>query len=154
MTSAPVTVNVVTPATVTLSTLSNFYLAPPNVDLIATAVAPGTSTIAKVEFFNDSNLIATVTSPPNSFRWSGVAAGAYSLTAKATDSASLVGVSPPLSLTVGSAVTIAFAPRLNGSTVYDESVLISGTRQAGPNSAVTATYRVRSLIITFLKLDF
>ncbi len=42
-------------------------------------------TISKVEFYNGSTLLGTNTTSPYSFNWSNIAAGTYSLTAKATD---------------------------------------------------------------------
>ena len=136
VTSAPVTVNVVPGATIDLSTLSNFYLAPATIDLNASVTAVANTTIAKVEFFNGSNLIATMTAPPYNFRWPSVAAGGYSFTAKVTDSRGLTSTSPAMSVTVGSSVAIQIGAGLNGATVDEDSVFVSGSVSAPPNSAV------------------
>ena len=58
-----------------------------NITITAEAVAVTGRTIAKVEFFQGSTLLGTDTNSPYSFTWNDVAAGSYSLTAKATDSA-------------------------------------------------------------------
>ena len=63
------------------------FLAGANITLTAEAVAVTGRTIAKVEFFQGSTLLGTDTNSPYSFTWNDVAAGSYSLTAKATDSA-------------------------------------------------------------------
>ena len=63
------------------------FLAGANITLTAEAVAVTGRTIAKVEFFQGSTLLGTGTNSPYSFTWNDVAAGSYSLTAKATDSA-------------------------------------------------------------------
>ena len=140
-TSAAVTVQVVASASISLNTLSNFYLAGSTVDLNTVASAAGSATIAKVEFFADNGStntpIGTVTTAPYNFRWANVAAGSYIFTAKVTDSQMLATTSAPVSVTVGNAVTIQFAAGLNGSTVDDDAVLVSGTTTAPPNSAVS-----------------
>ncbi len=76
--------------TVNLSTPSNgaSFNAPANVALSVTA-ADSDGTISKIEIFNGANLLATLTTAPYQFSWSNVAAGNYSLTAKATDNGGL-----------------------------------------------------------------
>ena len=52
---------------------------------ITASAADSDGTISKVEFFNGATLLGTSTTSPYNFAWSSVAAGSYSLTAKATD---------------------------------------------------------------------
>ena len=107
-TSAPVTVSVttVTPPTnvaptVSLTAPSNnaTYTAPASIILSANA-ADSDGTVAKVEFFNGSTLVSSDASAPFTFTWTSVAAGTYTLTAKATDNAGAVTTSAPVTITV------------------------------------------------------
>ncbi|MEO8101532.1 MAG: Ig-like domain-containing protein [Betaproteobacteria bacterium] len=136
--SAPVTVQVLASPTIALSTLSNYYLAQSSVDLNTTATAGGSATVTKVEFFrnNGATLIGTVTTAPYNFRWPNAAAGSYTFTAKVTDSQGLVTTSAPVSVTVGSSVAIQLAPGVNGTTVSDDNITLTGTVQAPPNSGL------------------
>ncbi len=148
VTSAPVTVNVLMPADVVLSTLGSYFLAPTGIDLYAGVTPTAGTTIAKVEFFNGSSLIGTVTAAPYMFRWTNVAAGNYVVTANATDSQMLAGTPAPVSLTVGSSVTIQLSAVLNGSTVNDDAIQVSGSVGAPPNSAVTVNGQLASVTST------
>ena len=57
-------------------------------------------TISKVEFYRGTTLLGTDTSSPYSYTWSGVLAGAYSLTAKAYDNSGAVTTSTAIAVTV------------------------------------------------------
>jgi hypothetical protein len=74
------------PPTVTLTQPSNgaSFTSPATVDLAATA-SDTDGTVTKVEFFNGGTKLGEDTTAPYSFTWSGVAAGSYTLTARATD---------------------------------------------------------------------
>ncbi|MCW3462517.1 glycosyl hydrolase family 18 protein [Chitinophaga nivalis] len=75
------------------------FTAPATVNIAATAT-DNDGNVVKVEFFNGSTLLGTDTSAPYSFAWSSVAAGTYSLTARATDNSGGTGTSPAISITV------------------------------------------------------
>ena len=72
--------------------------------LTATASDPD-GTISKVEFYNGTNLIGTVTASPYTYSWSGATSGTASITAKAYDNAATVGTatSSAVSVTVNAA---------------------------------------------------
>jgi len=72
--------------TVALTTPVNnaVYVIPANVTLSANA-NDADGSVSKVEFFNGTVLLATVTQPPYTFIWNNVAAGTYVVTATATD---------------------------------------------------------------------
>jgi hypothetical protein len=72
--------------------------APVNINLSANATDNGA--VRKVEFYANGNLIATKTEQPYSATWGNVAAGTYSITAKATDDAGLTTTSSAVSITV------------------------------------------------------
>ena len=75
------------------------YTAPAAVSITASA-ADADGTIAKVEFYNGSALLGTATASPYTYSWTGVAAGTYSLTAKATDNGGAATTSSAVSITV------------------------------------------------------
>jgi chitinase len=56
--------------------------------------------VAKVEFFNGSTKLGEDTTAPYAFTWSGVAAGTYTLTARATDNVGAVTTSAAARITV------------------------------------------------------
>jgi len=72
--------------TVTLTQPANgaTFSAPATVNLSATA-SDTDGTVTKVEFFNGTTKLGEDTTAPYSFTWSGVSAGSYTLTARATD---------------------------------------------------------------------
>ena len=92
------------PPTVSLTSPTNgaTFTAPANITLTANA-ADSDGTIAKVEFYGGTTLIGTDTTAPYSFAWSNVAAGTYTLTAKAFDNAGLSTTSSAVSITVNAA---------------------------------------------------
>ena len=60
------------------------YTAPANITISANAT-DADGRIAKVEFFNGATKLGETTTAPYNFAWNNVAAGNYSITAKATD---------------------------------------------------------------------
>ncbi|HYC83621.1 MAG TPA: glycosyl hydrolase family 18 protein [Chryseosolibacter sp.] len=76
------------------------FTAPASVTINATASDNGS--IAKVEFFRGTTKLGEDTSSPYSFVWSNVAAGSYTLTAKATDNQNAATTSSAVNITVGS----------------------------------------------------
>jgi glucose/arabinose dehydrogenase len=78
--------------------------APANVTLTATA-SDSDGTISKVEFFSGSTVLGSATTAPFSFNWSNIAAGNYSLTAKATDNRGATATSSAINLTVNAPPT-------------------------------------------------
>jgi Domain of unknown function (DUF1929)/Bacterial Ig domain len=75
------------------------FTAPATVNLAATASDPDGS-VAKVEFFNGAAKLSEDTTAPYSFGWSGVAAGTYTLTARATDNLGATTTSAASTITV------------------------------------------------------
>jgi predicted phage tail protein len=84
---------------VRLSAPEHRYIAPGSVPLSA-AVTDRDDPIAKVEFFSGGTLLATSTTEPYAFDWTGVPAGNYDLHAKATDALGAVGRSNTLRVRV------------------------------------------------------
>jgi len=76
------------------------FTAPATVTIQATA-ADADGTVSKVEFFNGSTKLGEATASPYTYTWSNVAAGAYTITAKATDNGSAATTSAAVSIQVG-----------------------------------------------------
>jgi hypothetical protein len=123
--SASVTITVGSanqPPTVTLTAPANgsTFSAPATITLSATASDPE-GRLAKVDFYNGSILLATDTTAPFSFAWTGVGAGTYQLKAVATDANGGSASSATATVTIGtSTVTtrrVAFTASVNHATV-------------------------------------
>ena len=78
------------------------FAAPATVNLAATA-SDSDGTVTKVEFFNGTTKLGEDTTTPYGFTWSGVAAGTYTVTARATDNLGVSTTSAPVTFTVGAA---------------------------------------------------
>ncbi len=104
ITSTPVTITVVAPNVPPVVSITNPL---PGAQFTAPALisinAPATDedgTIKKVDFYQGDVLLGTDTISPYSFAWAGVAAGSYTLTAKATDNMGALINSAPVNITV------------------------------------------------------
>jgi chitinase len=75
------------------------FSAPATVTISATA-SDADGTISKVGFYNGTTLLSEVSAAPYTYTWSNVAAGAYSITAKATDNSGAAATSTAVSITV------------------------------------------------------
>jgi photosystem II stability/assembly factor-like uncharacterized protein len=90
------------PSVVLTAPLNNAsFVAPASVALAANA-SDADGTISKVEFFNGTTLIGSDLSSPYTFSWTNIAAGTYSITAKATDNSGAVGSSVAVAVVVNS----------------------------------------------------
>lgn len=77
------------------------FVAPASITIQATA-ADADGTVSQVEFYNGATLLGTDATSPYSFSWTNVAAGSYTITAKATDNAGAQTTSAAVSITVTS----------------------------------------------------
>jgi len=100
--------------------------------------------IARVEFYADGNLVGTATDAPYSVTWSNGAAGTYSTTAVAYDNLGASAVSPPVVVTIR-ALRLTLAEPANGASFSGDSVVVSGSIQAPPNTGVTVNGVVASM---------
>ncbi|MDB5272924.1 MAG: C-terminal target protein, partial [Chitinophagaceae bacterium] len=86
------TVNLTSPATSTVN-------APASISITATA-ADADGTVSKVDFYNGTTLLFSDASSPYAYTWSNVAAGTYTITAKATDNSGASTTSGAVTVTV------------------------------------------------------
>jgi hypothetical protein len=103
-TSGAITVISNAPPTVSITSPANnaVFTAPANITINATA-SDTDGTISKVEFYQGTTLLNTDTATPFTYTWNSVAAGTYSLTAKATDNNTAVTTSSAINVTVNPA---------------------------------------------------
>ena len=124
----PPSVNVTSPASGTS------FVAPMSTTVTATAADPD-GTVSKVDFFANGTLIGTDTTSPYSASWTSSTAGAYALSAVATDDRTFTTTSAPVPVMVssaapvGSRVNVALAS--NGATASASSVSGSGYSPSG-----------------------
>ena len=145
---APVS-NVAPSVTLTAPANGASFTAPATIAMTATA-SDTDGTIASVKFYNGSTLLGTDTTSPYAYTWTNVAAGSYSLTAKATDNSGAVSTSAVAVVTVtaaNSAPVFTVDPiskagatedasytgqTLSGSATDADSDTLSYSAQAGP----------------------
>ena len=111
-----------TPPTVNITSPSNnaAYTEIANVTVTANA----TGTITKVDFYSGATLIGTATTSPYTINWNNVAAGNYSITAKATDNSGLSTTSSPVAVIVSINNSTGFCGTLaNGDYSYKAETL-------------------------------
>jgi len=108
-TSAPVTITVDAPPTVAITSPTNnaLFVAPAAVTITATA-ADADGSVTQVEFFNGTTPVGTMPTTPGSSIYSvtltNLAAGTYTLTARATDNLGATTTSAAVTITVNSNV--------------------------------------------------
>jgi hypothetical protein len=103
-TSSPVAISVGPaniPPTVSLTTPTNgnSFAAPATIALAANA-SDSDGNVTRVDFYQGATLIGSAASVPYMATWSGVPAGNYALTARATDNRGAVTVSAPVNIAV------------------------------------------------------
>jgi RHS repeat-associated protein len=118
----------------TAPTAGNLYLAPATFAVKANASASGIG-VNRVEFYANGVLIQTDTTNPYQFDWTNVAAGTYSITAKAIDNNGAQTTSAARTITVAATntpptVTLS-APADNARYLNPTSVTLSANA-AGP----------------------
>ena len=93
--------NVAPTVSLTAPAANAAFAAPATINLAANAADPDGS-ISKVEFYNGATLLGTDNTAPYTYSWTNVAAGSYSVTAKATDNGGATTTSAAVAVTVGS----------------------------------------------------
>jgi len=99
----------------TAPTNGQVFSAPANITLTASA-SDADGMVTKVQFFQGTTLIGEDTSAPFSFPWNNVAAGSYSLTAKAFDNAGATTTSAAVSIIVNALPTVSITSPTHPTT--------------------------------------
>jgi predicted phage tail protein len=121
------------------------FTAPATINLTATASDPENQ-LARVEFFSGTTLVGTDTTAPYSFSWGNVAAGTYSLTARAYDTAGASATSAAVTVTVSGTssgpptmvVFTASADHATNVTSYRLSVFTAGSNPSTATPVATS----------------
>jgi hypothetical protein len=132
--NAPPTVSLTAPAT------GASFTAPATVNLAASA-ADTDGSIARVDFYRGTTLIGTATSAPYVYTWSGVPAGSYTLTAKATDNLGTTTTSAPVSITVNAPPpntppTVSLTAPANGASFTAPATINLGASAADADGGI------------------
>ncbi len=128
-TSAAVSIIVDTPPTVTITGPANnaSFTTPANVSLTANAT-DSDGTVAKVDFFDGGTLVGTATAAPFGVTIAYVAAGAHTLTARATDNLGASTTSAAVSILVDSPPTVTITgPANNAVFIAPANITVTAT---------------------------
>jgi pectate lyase len=138
--SAPVdvTVHINQAPSVALTAPANngTFTAPAAIALTATA-SDADGSVARVDFYQGTTLLGSVTAPPYQFNWTSVPTGSYQLTAIATDNLGATRTSTAVTITVSdpAPATIVFDSASSGaSTVATTSLTWTHTLTAGADN--------------------
>jgi CubicO group peptidase (beta-lactamase class C family) len=118
------------PPSVSLTSPANgaTFSAGSSITLAASASDPD-GAVAFVDFFQGATLLGMDSAGPYSYTWNNVAAGTYTLTARATDNATATGTSAPVTITVqaaGGAMSVTGFTLVNADTDADLGALADG----------------------------
>ena len=142
----PIPSNAAPQVTLTSPLIGTPPLAPATLTLGASA-SDSDGTVAAVEFYAGTTLLATVDTAPFTATWSDVAAGSYTLTARAIDDLGASTTSAPVIFTVAASqppstgaideivlYAAADAQVLGGWTVVTDNSAATGARLQNPNA--------------------
>jgi hypothetical protein len=126
-----------TPPTVSVTGPANGsnFTAPANITVSANA-SDSNGTVSKVDFYRNGVLIGTDTTSPYALAMSSLAAGSYSLSAKATDNAGAATTSAAISITATTTGVVQLVPPTitapaNGAIVSGTSATVSWNAVSG-----------------------
>ncbi len=110
---------------------------PATVNITATASDPD-GTISKVEFYQGTTLLNSDNTSPYSFSWTGVAAGTYSLTAKAYDNTTGVTTSTAVVIIVGNQnPTVSITSPANGASFAQPATITINATAADADGTIS-----------------
>ncbi|MFO1304394.1 MAG: Ig-like domain-containing protein [Burkholderiales bacterium] len=109
--------NVAPTVTVTSPATNTVFAAPATINLAATAT-DSDGTVSKVEFYQGSTRLATITTPPYTYAWTNVAGGTYTITAKATDNLGLIATSTAVTAIVNKPPTVSITAPVNNANIF------------------------------------
>jgi hypothetical protein len=124
------------------------FVAPANFT-VTTMATDGDGTISKVELYDGTTLLGTALTSPYSFALANLAAGTYTLTAKATDNFGAEGTSSVVTITVSAnqSSVITIVSPTNNSTVNGTSVTIDVTATDPDGSITKVEYLDNGIVV-------
>ena len=139
VTSSPATLTVtaVSGPTVAITSPTNGAVFPAHSDVLLAADATETNgVIAEVEFLLGTNSVGVVSNSPFSMILSNLAAGSYTLTARATDGQGNTAVSEPISFSTGVPVVTITSPT-NGAKFPINATIAFSADASEPGAVIT-----------------
>jgi Autotransporter beta-domain/Bacterial Ig domain len=117
------------------------FIAPAAITISANA-SDADGAIARVEFFNGTALLGTVTTAPYTFTWPNVAAGTYTITARATDNSNTSTISAAVAVIVNPPAnvppTISITAPANGANSFTAPATIAIQVRAADSDGTVA----------------
>ena len=111
---------------------------PPATVTLEAIASDADGSVTKVEFFNGAAKLGEDTTVPYSFTWSGVAAGNYTLTARATDNLGATSTSGASQITVSAntSPTVTLTQPTDGATFTAPATVNLGASASDPDGSV------------------
>jgi hypothetical protein len=116
------------------------YTEPASINLAASA-ADTDGTVVRVEFFAGATKIGETQAAPHQITWTGVPAGTYSLTARATDNTGASAVSAPVAVTVNPDIS---GPSNNAALAANGAVATASSAYSSAYLASTVNDGIRN----------
>jgi len=132
--------------TLTVPPNGTTFVAGDNITLAATAT--DSNGIAKVEFYQGTNLIGTDTTSPYSVVWNNVSKGNYNLTAKATDNVGLSATSAIVSITVTNSPNSVRRAKNHSGTLVTQTQALSYDGAADSGNVSNAALASDIMLLT------
>lgn len=140
-TNAPPVVTLLSPAT------NSWFVSPTNIVLTASATDP--SGIFAVEFYEGTNTLATLLTPPFTFTWTNPPPGTYTLVVKAHDTTGKRGLSAPATIRVlGAMPTMVSRPSTNGMFQFAWPLGVGGATLEESTNLLNWTLVTNTLVDT------
>lgn len=137
----PPVVTLLTPAT------NSWFVSPSN--LVLTASATDADGIYAVEFYEGTNTLAQIFTPPYTFTWTNPPPGAYTLLAKAYDAGGRRGLSAPVPIRIlGAMPTMISRPSTNGMFQFAWPLGVGGATLEESTNLVNWTLVTNTLVDT------
>ena len=123
------------------------FTAPATITLSASASDPDGG-VARVDFFAGSTLVGTANASPYTVTWSGVAAGTYTLTAVATDTAGASTTSAARTITVNQRPTVSLTSPANNATFKAPATIVINANASDADGTIAkVTFQAGSTVI-------
>ena len=137
-TSLASSIKVVVAPTISLISPANNAVAQAPGSFTFTANVQTLGSIAQVDFYNGTTLLGSAMSAPYSYNWSNIAAGSYTLSAKAIDSMGQSGTSNYLNVIVATPPYVSLSSPLSNTSVVAPGSLTLTAQAWGMSSGLSS----------------